>query len=506
MVAAGMVGRPARWGVACGSEGEVIAGRYRLISRLGSGAMGMVWQARDERLDRIVAIKLLLGLPGGLSDLEGGEVTSRAMREGRITARVQHPHVVTVHDVVEHHGQLCLIMEYLPSRSLATVLSLHGVLAPDAVADIGSQIASGLAAAHLAGVVHRDIKPGNLLLTDDGTAKITDFGVSHAVGDGTVTTTGILAGTPAYLAPEVAQGNSGGFPSDVFSLGSTLYTALEGAPPFGLSDNPIALLQRVAAGEIVPPRRSGPLTPLLLRLLHRNPLHRPTMGQTQEILATLAADLAGSRGDLSAPTLPLSRADPSLTPVGTAQPTLPWSTAPEQTTSPAGRTRLDASTAGPPTAAEAKDENADWSGSQQLLVGAMTVVLLTVSVLATMLVGRGAPATTLANTSDVVADGVPVIPPQPAPSDPTRVITPPTPVTSDSPSDTAEQLPQTITDHQPLMPGNPPAASNRVMANSPPNHAGDITKYQVQSPAASEQPRAAHRGWSGKHRHRHHRH
>lgn len=162
--------------------------------------MGVVWQAHDERLYRAVAIKQLV-LSSTLSDLETKEVTSRAMQEGRITARVQHPHVVTVHDVVEHHGQPCLIMEYLPSRSLATVLSIHGVLAPDIVAGIGSQIASALAAAHQAGVMHRDIKPGNVLVTDDGTAKITDFGVSRAVGDLTVTATGILAGTPAYLAP-----------------------------------------------------------------------------------------------------------------------------------------------------------------------------------------------------------------------------------------------------------------------------------------------------------------
>ncbi|MDQ4093102.1 MAG: serine/threonine protein kinase, partial [Actinomycetota bacterium] len=302
-------------------EEELIAGRYRLISRLGSGAMGVVWQARDEHLYRTVAIKQLV-LSSSLSDLETKEVNSRAMREGRITARVQHPHVVTVHDVVEHHGQPCLIMEYLPSRSLATVLSIHGVLAPDIVAGIGSQIASALAAAHQAGILHRDIKPGNVLLADDGTAKITDFGVSHAVGDLTVTATGILAGTPAYLAPEVAQGNSGGFPSDVFSLGSTLYTALEGMPPFGLSDNPIALLHRVAASEITPPQRCGALTPLVLRLLEREPEHRPTMQQARDALATLGAGLAGSPGDLSAPTLALSRFDPLLEPVGSSQQTL----------------------------------------------------------------------------------------------------------------------------------------------------------------------------------------
>ncbi|MDQ3900049.1 MAG: serine/threonine protein kinase, partial [Actinomycetota bacterium] len=251
-------------------EGELIVGRYRLVSCLGRGAMGVVWQAHDERLHRTVAIKQLL-LPARLTDSEGEEASRRAMREGRITARLHHPHAIAVFDVAEHEGRPCLIMEYLASRSLATVLSTRGVLLPEEVADLGRQIASALAAAHQAGIVHRDIKPGNVLLAEDGTTKITDFGVSHAVGDVTVTATGMLAGTPAYLAPEVAQGHRASFSSDVFSLGATLYTALEGTPPFGVNPNPIALLHQVASGEIIAPRRSGPLTPVLLRLLQRDP-------------------------------------------------------------------------------------------------------------------------------------------------------------------------------------------------------------------------------------------
>ena len=260
-------------------EGELIAGRYRLIGRLGSGAMGVVWHARDERLHRSVAIKQLL-LPRELSETERDEAHRRAMREARITARLHHPHAIAVYDVADHDHQPFLIMEYLPSQSLATVLSLRGVLPPEAVARVGSQISSALAAAHQAGIVHRDIKPGNVLLTDDGTAKITDFGVSHAVEEVTVTTTGFLLGTPAYLSPEVAQGKSADFLSDVFSLGATLYTALEGAPPFGLNDNAIALLHQVASGQITPPQQSGPLTALLLDLLQRHPEQRPTMQQT----------------------------------------------------------------------------------------------------------------------------------------------------------------------------------------------------------------------------------
>ncbi|MGH3785140.1 MAG: serine/threonine-protein kinase [Pseudonocardiaceae bacterium] len=254
-------------------EGKLIAGRYRPGLAPGQWGDGVVWQAHDERLHRTVAIKQVL-LPSALSDIEADEANRRAMREGRITARLHHPHAISVFDVVEYEDQPFLIMEYLPSSSLATVLSIQDVLPPDTVARIGSQIASALAAAHKAGIAHRDIKPGNVLLADDGTAKITDFGISHAVGDVTVTATGMLAGTPAYLAPEVAQGNSAGFLSDVFSLGSTLYTAVEGTPPFGLNNNAIALLHQVAMGRITPPQRSGPLTPLLLRLLQRNPEQR----------------------------------------------------------------------------------------------------------------------------------------------------------------------------------------------------------------------------------------
>jgi serine/threonine protein kinase len=272
-------------------EGQLIAGRYRLMSRLGSGAMGVVWQARDERLHRSVAIKQLL-LPRELSKTEVEEANRRAMREARITARLHHPHAIAVYDVVDHHNQSFLIMEYVPSTSLATALSRQGVLLPEAVARIGSQISSALATAHRVGIVHRDIKPGNVLLTDDGTAKITDFGVSHAVGEVTVTATGMLLGTPAYLAPEVAQGNNSDFASDVFSLGATLYTALEGTPPFGLNDNAIALLHQVALGQINPPQRAGPLTPLLLDLLQRTPEQRPTMQQAHQALTALAADLA----------------------------------------------------------------------------------------------------------------------------------------------------------------------------------------------------------------------
>jgi serine/threonine protein kinase len=269
-------------------DDRVVAGRYRLGARLGSGAMGIVWQAHDDRLHRTVAVKQLILQPG-LTAAQSQEAHARTMREGRIAARLSHPNAITVYDAVEHAGEPWLIMEYLPSRSLATVIAERGSITPEEAARIGAQVAAALVAAHGAGIVHRDIKPANVLLGEDGTVKITDFGISRAVGDVTVTATGMLAGTPAYLAPEVAKGQEPTASSDVFSLGSTLYTAVEGTSPFGLGENTLALLYAVAAGRVSPPRQAGPLTALLMRLLRADPGERPTMFEAREALAAVAA-------------------------------------------------------------------------------------------------------------------------------------------------------------------------------------------------------------------------
>ncbi|HEX6355141.1 serine/threonine-protein kinase [Actinophytocola sp.] len=267
--------------------GRLVAGRYRLVHRIGTGAMGVVWTAHDERLNRTVAVKRLLLQPG-LPAEEQAEAVARCMREGRIAARLQHPNAISVFDVVDEDGAPCLIMEYLPSKSLAMVMAERGPLSPREVARIGAQSAAALAAAHAAGIVHRDIKPGNILLGDDGTVKITDFGISRAADDVTVTKTGMIAGTPAYLAPESATGQEPSPASDVFSLGSTLYAAVEGEPPFGLTDNTLQLLHAVAAGRINPPQQSGPLTDVLIAMLAADPDQRPTTSRTRDLLHAVA--------------------------------------------------------------------------------------------------------------------------------------------------------------------------------------------------------------------------
>ncbi|MEU0541890.1 serine/threonine-protein kinase [Nocardia sp. NPDC005978] len=266
---------------------RLIAGRYRLTDPIGTGAMGVVWRATDVRLRRTVAVKQLL-LGPGLTRSQALEAKMRAMREGRIAARLHHPNAVTVFDVAEEDGQPWLVMEYVNAASLAALMREKGPLEPTEVARIGAKVAAALAAAHKAGIVHRDVKPANILVADDGTVKITDFGISRAIGDVTVTSTGFLAGTPAYLAPEVARGENPESPSDVFALGSTLYAAVEGMPPFGEGDNPLAVLHSVARAMVPPPRRAGALGSVLMDLLAAEADDRPDMEQAAERLQAVA--------------------------------------------------------------------------------------------------------------------------------------------------------------------------------------------------------------------------
>ncbi|GAB3321191.1 hypothetical protein GCM10027451_42450 [Geodermatophilus aquaeductus] len=287
--------------------GRLVAGRYRLLERIGGGGMGAVWLGRDELLDRRVAVKQVL-LAVGADPETTDQQRLRALREGRIAARLSHPHAISVYDVALEQGVPWLVMEYLPSRSLAAVLAEDGPLRTDQAAQVGAQLADALAAVHAAGIVHRDVKPANVLIGRgdrvDGLVKITDFGISHASGDVTLTQTGQITGTPAFLAPEVAQGSEMTPASDVFSLGATLYTCVEAEPPFGMDDNALRLLHRVAGGEIRPPRHAGSLEKPLLGMLARDPAERPGMPEVRDVLAKLAA---GRDGDPT--TVLLARTD-----------------------------------------------------------------------------------------------------------------------------------------------------------------------------------------------------
>ncbi|MDT8914074.1 serine/threonine-protein kinase [Amycolatopsis sp. PS_44_ISF1] len=296
----------------------MIAGHYRLVEHIGSGAMGVVWRAVDVRLERSVAIKQILPQPG-VSEAERDNMRQRAMREAKNAARLQHPNAIVVFDIAEHSGDPCLVMEYLDGPSLSAVLAEQGTLPVGQVARIGEQVAAALVAAHRAGIVHRDVKPGNILIDETGTAKITDFGISRAAGDMTLTQTGLIGGTPAYLAPELARGADPVPSSDVFALGATLYQAIEGQTPYGNTTNQLALLYAAANGQINPPTQAGPATALLMSLLRSEPAERPSMAEARERLAALTAGeptppmtpmlLSGNQGDRLGARPPWQRAE-----------------------------------------------------------------------------------------------------------------------------------------------------------------------------------------------------
>ncbi|HKR48784.1 MAG TPA: choice-of-anchor C family protein [Pseudonocardiaceae bacterium] len=268
----------------------VVFGRYRLHEQIGAGGAGVVWRATDELLHQTVALKRVTAT--GPDDEQAQLTLDRVLREARLAAQLRgHPHVVAVYDVLVDDGDIWLVMEYLPARSLREILDDQGPLDRSEVARIGAHIADALAAAHDRGIEHRDVKPGNVLISHDGTVKLTDFGISHLTGDPQLTQTRI-SGTPAFLAPEVASSGESFRASDVFSLGATLYAAVEGQPPFGTDDNVLRLINVIRTGIIRPPLQAGPLEPLLLRLLQVSPATRPDAATTRDLLTQFASQLS----------------------------------------------------------------------------------------------------------------------------------------------------------------------------------------------------------------------
>ncbi|MBB5858198.1 serine/threonine-protein kinase [Amycolatopsis umgeniensis] len=265
-------------------EDRTIAGRYRLDEHVGSGGMGSVWRALDLELGRVVALK-----HSTLAD--GGQIR----REARIGAGLHHPRVVTVFDVIVDEDARWLVMEYLPSRSLGRVLADDGPLSPEAAARVGAQVADALAAMHDRSMVHRDVTPENILVVDDGTVKLTDFGIARW---SEVTRTGgaLLAGTPGYLPPEVAAGDESGPGADVFALGATLFAAVEGRSPWGgAEEGPYAQIRRAASGVPTTPESAGDLGPVLSAMLATTPADRPTARAAKSMLEKVGGiDLASA--------------------------------------------------------------------------------------------------------------------------------------------------------------------------------------------------------------------
>ncbi|MEV0278148.1 serine/threonine-protein kinase [Streptomyces sp. NPDC050610] len=263
-------------------EQRLVAGRYRLLERIGRGGMGTVWRAEDELLGRQVALKQIHISPY-LEDDELATLYERTRREARSAARIAHPNVVVVHDVVEDRGRPCIVMEYVPSTTLGDVLKQFGTISPEETARIGRGMIAALRAAHGAGVLHRDVKPGNVLLGAEGRVVLTDFGIAQSSGTSTLTKTGEMVGSIDYIAPERVKGGSPGPASDLWALGATLYQALEGRPPFR-KDTPVETAYSIAVDPFEPPRNAGPLAKLVETLLAKEPEFRPPAELVEQIL------------------------------------------------------------------------------------------------------------------------------------------------------------------------------------------------------------------------------
>ncbi|MEU3418267.1 serine/threonine-protein kinase [Streptomyces murinus] len=267
-------------------QGLLIAGRYRLAESIGSGGMGRVWRAHDEVLHRAVAVKELTAALY-VSDSDQAVLLARTRAEARAAARINHSAVVTVHDVLDHDGRPWIVMELVEGNSLADAVKEQGRIEPREAARIGLWVLRALRAAHSAGVLHRDVKPGNVLLGRDGRVLLTDFGIAQIEGDSTITRTGEVVGSVDYLAPERVRGHDPGPASDLWALGATLYTAVEGRSPFRRT-SPLSTMQAVVEEEAEQPVNAGPLGPVISALLRKEPERRPGAEEAEQMLAEAA--------------------------------------------------------------------------------------------------------------------------------------------------------------------------------------------------------------------------
>ncbi|MEU0588142.1 protein kinase [Streptomyces sp. NPDC006132] len=266
---------------------RVIAGRYRLLAPLGEGGMGTVWRARDELLHREVAVKEVRA-PAGLGGDDVRRMYARLEREAWAAARVANRNVVTVYDVATDEGRPWIVMELVRGLSLAEVLDAEGPMAPQRAAHIGAEVLAALRAAHEAGVLHRDVKPANVLIANDGRIVLTDFGIAMVEGSSALTMTGEVIGSPEFLAPERALGRTPGPESDLWSLGVLLYAAVEGHSPFR-HDTPLSTLRAIVDEELPPPYRAGPLAPVIEGLLRKDPEQRLPAERAEQELRVVAA-------------------------------------------------------------------------------------------------------------------------------------------------------------------------------------------------------------------------
>ncbi|MCZ7458521.1 serine/threonine-protein kinase [Streptomyces sp. WMMC940] len=295
------------------AAGLLLAGRYRLTESIGRGGMGKVWRAQDEVLHRTVAVKeLTAGLY--VSEADRTVLHARTQKEARAAARISHPNVVTVHDVLEYDGRPWIVMQYVDGPSLAEAAKESGRIEPAEAARIGLHVLGALRAAHAAGVLHRDVKPGNVLLASDGRVLLTDFGIAAIEGDSTITRTGELVGSIDYLAPERVRGGDPGSASDLWSLGATLYSAVEGNSPFRRT-SPLSTMQAVVTEEHPPARHAGALEPVISALLRKEPEQRPPADEAERMLLEA---MEGRRPRAAQAYVPTQTVDPEARRAATA--------------------------------------------------------------------------------------------------------------------------------------------------------------------------------------------
>ena len=316
-----------------GESERLLAGRYRLLAVIGRGGMGAVWRARDELLNRDVAIKEIVW-PAQLDAEEREMARRRAVREAQMAARVRHPNVVGVYDIIEEGDRPSIVMELVPFRSLRDAVAEDGPMTPAEAARVGLSVLAALRAVHEVSVVHRDVKPANILLGPDGRVVLADFGIAKAADSPALTISGVLLGSPSYLAPERARGGRAGAAADMWALGASLFAAVEGRPPFE-RDGVLASLTAVVADELEPSPHAGPLWPVIEGLLRKDPAARLDATGAEQMLHGIAAP------DARSPTEPehAQEPDPAPQPVPASEPDLtPGDTAVARDRAP-GRSR-----------------------------------------------------------------------------------------------------------------------------------------------------------------------
>lgn len=362
--------------------GRVLASRYRLDEVIGAGGMGRVWRGTDTLLDRPVAVKELT-TPPNLPEHEVEVLRTRMLREARSAAQLSHPAIITVFDVAEEDGRPWIVMELVQGPSLGDIVDEEGRMAVRRAADIGEQMAAGLAEAHARGIVHRDVKPGNVLIAGNDRAVLTDFGIAHLDGSTHLTSTGLLVGSPSYLAPEVAYGHAATPASDVWALGVTLYQMVEGTLPFD-RPTPMATLTAIVTQDLPEAVEAGPLRPVLEALCRKRPEDRPSIGEVRSLLRGIrdADEAAGA-----APAAAVPAPEPEET--GEAESPQEPETLTRAEPAAARREGVAAPSAAPPSASVRQGRSAP--PRRTLLVAAVVFVLLVVGAATSVLVSMNRP-------------------------------------------------------------------------------------------------------------------